>query len=160
MLFFKTVFYVQFKQGNEIFPNLNHAKKTSSVLLVYKFFFIYQLNDFRKVFRFSGDVTYMHNVAHFNGQLCLIEQNVISKGLCSKICVADMIVKAVCLFSVFWWSHWLWCVNETISIFVYMYYTTITKEVFFGGGALFFFKGKRDWGENITSWHLLLYTCI
>lgn len=138
MLFFKTVFYVQFKQGNEIFPNLNHAKKTSSVLLVYKFFFIYQLNDFRKVFRFSGDVTYMHNVAHFNGQLCLIEQNVISKGLCSKICVADMIVKAVCLFSVFWWSHWLWCVNETISIFVYMYYTTITKEVFFGGGTFFF----------------------
>lgn len=65
------------------------------------FFFIYQLNDFRRVFRFSGDVTYMHNVAHFNGQLCLIEQNVISKGLCSKTCVADMIVKAVCLFSVF-----------------------------------------------------------
>lgn len=71
LAFFKTVFYVQFKQGNEIFPNLNHAKKTSGVLLVYKFFFIYQLNDFRRVFRFSGDVTYMHNVAHFNGQLCL-----------------------------------------------------------------------------------------
>lgn len=101
LAFFKTVFYVLFKQGNELFPNLNHAKKTSSVLLVYKFFFIYQFNDFRMVYRFSGDVTYMLNVAHFNGQLCLIEQNVILKGLCSKICVADMIVKAVCLFSVF-----------------------------------------------------------
>lgn len=118
--------------------------------------FIYQLNDFQKVFRFSGDVTYMHNVAYFNGQLCLIEQNVISKGLCSKICVADMIVKAVCLFPVFWWSHWLWCVNETISIFVSIY--TILQLQRRG---FFFFKGKRDGGgENITSWHLLLYTCI
>lgn len=28
-----------------------------------------------------------------------------------------------------------------------MYYTTITKEVFFGGGALFFLKGKEIGGR-------------
>lgn len=38
-----------------------------------------------------------------------------------------------------------------------MYYTTITKEVFFWGGALFFFKGKRDWGGE---YHIMTFAFI
>lgn len=40
-----------------------------------------------------------------------------------------------------------------------MYYTTITKEVFFGGeGAFFFFKGKRDGGGG--EYHIMTFAFI
>lgn len=46
--------------------------------------------------------------------------------------------------------------NETISIFVYMYYTTITKEVFLGGGTFFFLREKRLGGE----YHIMTFAFI
>lgn len=44
--------------------------------------------------------------------------------------------------------------NETISIFVSMYYTTITKEVFFLGGGV---EGKEMGGGRISHHDICFY---